>query len=179
MFLPTASSAIVAPMLQLVDFYRVLQVDPGADTEAIRSAYRTLARRYHPDRPGGSHARMVMLNQAWSVLGDAAARRVYDRSRNVIAPAAHPRPAPAPTWTPDPGRPVGSPSGTILDFGRYAGWSFGQIARHDPDFLEWLVRTPIGRPYRAEIESLLGQPARSATATATAEPARRRRFGRR
>ncbi len=164
-------------MLQLVDFYRVLEVDPAADAAVIRAAYRVLARVHHPDLPGGSHARMVEINQAWSVLGDDRSRRAYDHSRHMIAPVQRPpvRPA-APEWSPDPGAPVGPSSGTVLDFGRYAGWSFGQIARHDPDFLEWLVRTPIGRPYHAEIESLLAQRAGRAApvATATKREGRRR-----
>jgi hypothetical protein len=52
----------------------------------------------------------------------------------------------------------------VLDFGRYAGWSFGQIARHDPDFLEWLARAPIGRSFRAEIEVILAARPRPVTA---------------
>ena len=48
-----------------------------------------------------------------------------------------------------------TPGSTVLDFGRYSGWSLDQIARKDPDFLEWLARMPIGRPYRSEIEALL------------------------
>jgi len=32
-------------------------------------------------------------------------------------------------------------SSSILDFGRYAGWSLAQIVEKDPDYLEWLVRT--------------------------------------
>jgi curved DNA-binding protein CbpA len=169
-------------MLELVDFYRILGVDPGAGPETIRSAYRTLARVCHPDMPGGSHVRMVRLNRAWSVLGNETSRRAYDRSRHVVARASRPAataPSERPEWMPTQGQPVGPPSGTVLDFGRYAGWSFGQIARQDPDFLEWLVRTPIGRPYRSEIESLLAQRARPGTTTATAERPGRRRFGRR
>jgi hypothetical protein len=45
----------------------------------------------------------------------------------------------------------------VLDFGRYAGWSFGQLAIHDPDYLLWLERTPIGRPMRAEIQETLAR----------------------
>jgi hypothetical protein len=45
----------------------------------------------------------------------------------------------------------------VLDFGRYKGWSIGQIATHDPDFLEWLQRSPSGRQYRAEIASYLSR----------------------
>ncbi len=53
------------------------------------------------------------------------------------------------------GPPPGRPSGTVLGFGRYAGWSVGEIARRDIEYLEWLDRVPIGRPYRDEIDVLL------------------------
>jgi len=43
----------------------------------------------------------------------------------------------------------------VLSFGRYAGWSLGEIARRDLEYVEWLDRMPIGRPYRAEIDALL------------------------
>jgi curved DNA-binding protein CbpA len=46
------------------------------------------------------------------------------------------------------GPPPGRPSGTVLNFGRYAGWSLGEIARHDMEYIEWLDRAPIGRNYR-------------------------------
>ena len=47
------------------------------------------------------------------------------------------------------GPPPGRPSGTVLNFGRYAGWSLGEVARHDLEYIEWLDRAPIGRNYRA------------------------------
>ena len=53
------------------------------------------------------------------------------------------------------GPAVGPPSGSMIDFGRYSGWTLGQIKRHDPEFLEWLKRAPAGRVYRAEIEAML------------------------
>jgi curved DNA-binding protein CbpA len=53
------------------------------------------------------------------------------------------------------GPPPGVASGSVLNFGRYSGWSLGQIGRFDPEFLEWLDRMPIGRPYRDEIDRLL------------------------
>jgi hypothetical protein len=45
----------------------------------------------------------------------------------------------------------------VLDFGRYAGWSLRQLAAHDPDYLEWLVRSPGGRQYRGQITALLAR----------------------
>jgi curved DNA-binding protein CbpA len=53
------------------------------------------------------------------------------------------------------GPPPGKPSGTVLGFGRYAGWSLGEIARVDLEYIEWLDRAPIGRAYRDEIDALL------------------------
>lgn len=53
------------------------------------------------------------------------------------------------------GPPPGSPSGSVLTFGRYAGWSLGEIARADLEFIEWLDRMPIGRTYRDEIDAIL------------------------
>jgi curved DNA-binding protein CbpA len=53
------------------------------------------------------------------------------------------------------GPPPSQPSGTILPFGRFAGWSLSQVAAKDIDYVEWLDRMPIGRPYREEIDTLL------------------------
>jgi hypothetical protein len=52
---------------------------------------------------------------------------------------------------------MGPPSGSVVEFGRYSGWTLGQIRRTDPEFLEWLMRAPMGRAYRTEIETLLGR----------------------
>ncbi len=53
------------------------------------------------------------------------------------------------------GPPPGNPSGSVMTFGRYAGWSLGEIARRDLEYIEWLDRMPIGRPYRDEIDTIL------------------------
>ena len=53
------------------------------------------------------------------------------------------------------GPPPGNPSGSVLNFGRFAGWSLGEIARTEIDYLEWLDRMPIGRAYGSEIDELL------------------------
>jgi curved DNA-binding protein CbpA len=141
------------------DLYKVLQVDPQADVVVIRAAYHALARMYHPDA-GGDLKRMVQINAAWAVLGDLVSRSVYDGER------ARPQ-EPSPTVGPadsDARRerrggvsplPARRDSTTTLDFGRYAGWSLGQVVQQDPDYLEWVVRTPIGRRLAAEIKMLL------------------------
>jgi curved DNA-binding protein CbpA len=53
------------------------------------------------------------------------------------------------------GPPPGNPSGAVLNFGRYSGWSLGEIARRDLEYLEWLDRMAIGRMYREELDGLL------------------------
>lgn len=67
------------------------------------------------------------------------------------------------------GAPPGNPSGSLLNFGRYNGWSLGEIARSDLEYIEWLDRTPIGRPYREEIDGLLRQAGRRTSAHAESE----------
>jgi len=75
------------------------------------------------------------------------------------------------------GPPPGTPSGSVLNFGRYAGWSLGEIGRRDIDYIEWLDRMPIGRPYREEIDRLLRAAGRRRTAVG--DPERRGLFRRR
>jgi curved DNA-binding protein len=52
------------------------------------------------------------------------------------------------------GPPPGVATGSVLTFGRYRGWSLGEIARRDPGYLEWLERAPIGRQHQREIGDL-------------------------
>jgi curved DNA-binding protein CbpA len=53
------------------------------------------------------------------------------------------------------GPPVGPASGSVIRFGRYEGWTIGQVARVDPAFLEWLRRVPLGRQLKPEIDLAL------------------------
>ena len=65
------------------DLYRILEVDPSADLEAIHAAYRRLARLHHPDlnpRPEAAE-RMSAVNAAYRVLSDPARRAAYDARR--------------------------------------------------------------------------------------------------
>jgi curved DNA-binding protein CbpA len=64
------------------------------------------------------------------------------------------------------GPPPGNPSGSVMNFGRYTGWSLGEIARGDLEYIEWLDRMPIGRPYRDEIDAILRAAGRRRSAAA-------------
>ncbi|MFF5476497.1 DnaJ C-terminal domain-containing protein [Streptomyces sp. NPDC012935] len=63
------------------DFYEVLGVARTADPDEIQRAYRTLARRYHPDvnKDPQAEERFKEINEAFSVLSDPEQRARYDR----------------------------------------------------------------------------------------------------
>lgn len=71
----------------LPDYYTILGIQPSADPDTIRRAYRHQATRHHPDR-GGSHERMVEINEAWHVLSNPGKRAEYDKARRSAAPPA-------------------------------------------------------------------------------------------
>lgn len=63
------------------DFYGVLKVDKGASQDAIKKAYRKLARKWHPDiNPGNAEAeaRFKEISEAYDVLGKEEKRKLYD-----------------------------------------------------------------------------------------------------
>jgi hypothetical protein len=70
------------------------------------------------------------------------------------------------------GPPPGRPSGSLLNFGRYSGWSLGEIGRTDLEYIEWLDRMPIGRPYRDELDAILRRTGRRRSATTEADERR-------
>ncbi|MFF7966541.1 DnaJ C-terminal domain-containing protein [Streptomyces sp. NPDC007903] len=63
------------------DFYEVLGVPRNADKDKIQQAYRTLARKYHPDvnKDPAAEERFKEINEAFSVLSDPDQRARYDR----------------------------------------------------------------------------------------------------
>ena len=161
------------------DLYKRLQVDPHADSVVIRAAYHALARKFHPDA-GGDLKRMVELNEAWAVLGNPMMRSAYDIEQEPPRqPLATTRSEPHAGFDQGGGerpRPANRDSSSMLDFGRYAGWSLGQLVDKDPDYLEWMARTSIGRRLSPEVRTLLD--ARAASRAAIAVGSRGKSAGR-
>ena len=77
--------------------YATLGVRPEATAAEIRDAYRTLARRYHPDREPAATEKMAAINEAYRVLGEPSRRAVYDAALRGTGSAAVPSQHPAPT----------------------------------------------------------------------------------
>ncbi|MFI3176533.1 MAG: molecular chaperone DnaJ [Eubacteriales bacterium] len=64
------------------DYYEVLGVDKGADDAALKKAYRSLAKKYHPDmNPGDAEAerKFKEASEAYAVLSDAEKKQQYDQ----------------------------------------------------------------------------------------------------
>ncbi len=61
------------------DYYEILGVARGANSEEIKRAYRKLAHQHHPDKKGGSDAKFKEINEAYQVLGDEQKRKRYDQ----------------------------------------------------------------------------------------------------
>lgn len=65
-----------------LDYYKILGVDRNADQKEIKSAYRKLARKHHPDlNPDNSEAKknFQQINEAHEVLSDPEKRKKYDQ----------------------------------------------------------------------------------------------------
>jgi curved DNA-binding protein CbpA len=63
--------------------YHILGLSQGANHEQVKTAFRTLARRFHPDVNGGNDAaekRFKEVSQAYETLADPSARAAYDRA---------------------------------------------------------------------------------------------------
>ena len=69
--------------MQFKDYYSVLGVEPSAGDAEIKSAYRRLARKYHPDvsKEVGAEDKFKALNEAYEALRDPAKRKAYDQLR--------------------------------------------------------------------------------------------------
>ena len=69
-------------MAEKRDYYEVLGLQKGADDGAIKKAYRSLAKKYHPDlNPGDAAAeeKFKEVNEAYAVLSDPEQKAKYDQ----------------------------------------------------------------------------------------------------
>src|ERR671921_501349 len=68
--------------MAFIDYYKILGVDKNATADAIKKAYRKLARTHHPDlNPNDkeAHKKFQQINEANEVLSDPEKRKKYDQ----------------------------------------------------------------------------------------------------
>lgn len=81
-------------------YFAILGISPGASANDVRSAYRRLAKEFHPDHYEGSSQRFQEVQEAYSVLGNRRKRREYEQSirrnysKTQIRHTTHPEPEP-------------------------------------------------------------------------------------
>ncbi|KAF1710545.1 cytochrome C biogenesis protein [Pseudoxanthomonas kalamensis DSM 18571] len=69
--------------MEFKDYYAILGVEPGAGDAEIKTAYRRLARKYHPDvsKEAGAEDKFKAVNEAYEALRDPQKRAAYDQLR--------------------------------------------------------------------------------------------------
>jgi len=147
------------------DYYKILGVDRKADDRTIKSAYRRLARKYHPDVAKTKDAtdRFKEVSEAYEVLSDPEKRRRYDSlgpdwQRYTQAPPAGP---------PGGGFRVeyGGDPGNLGDFSEFFRSIFGDLGAHARRgsrsggirFDEGFDRSPRGADVEAGVEISLDE----------------------
>lgn len=67
--------------MEFKDYYATLGVEPSAGDAEIKTAYRRLARKYHPDvsKEAGAEDKFKAINEAYEALRDPAKRKAYDQ----------------------------------------------------------------------------------------------------
>ena len=115
--------------MQFKDYYEILGVPRDASADAIKKAFRQLARKYHPDvsKAPDAEARMKEINEANAVLSDAERRAAYDQ---LLARGARGGQEfePPPGW--DAGFEFsgrGFPDGESADFSDFFAELFGRM----------------------------------------------------
>ena len=132
--------------MEFKDYYATLGVEPSAGDAEIKTAYRRLARKYHPDvsKEAGAEEKFKAVNEAYEALRDPQKRAAYDQLRaRGYRPGEEFRPPP------DFGR--GGPGAQEFDFEEIFGGAGGGSGGFS-DFFEGLF----GRRGRAEAPSQRG-----------------------
>ena len=135
------------------DYYEILGVARDATPEAIKKAYRGLARKYHPDvNPGDKSAegRFKEVQSAYDILSDQEKRALYDRHGRAAfegMAASGPR-ANATEWASRFGEP-GFENIDLSDLiGSFGGAGRGEDAGNASIFEDLMGRVRGGRPGR-------------------------------
>jgi DnaJ-related protein SCJ1 len=70
---------LVACALAAEDFYKILGVDKSCSERDLKKAYRTLSKKYHPDKATGDEKKFLEIAEAYEALSDPTTRKIYDQ----------------------------------------------------------------------------------------------------
>ncbi len=123
--------------MEFKDYYAILGLEPSAGESEIKTAYRRLARKYHPDvsKEKGAEEKFKAVNEAYEALRDPEKRKAYDQLR-----AGGYR----------PGDQVRPPPGGF-------GYGGGQGGRPDVDFEEIFAGGGAGGGFSDFFENMFGR----------------------
>src|SRR5881296_166675 len=140
--------------VEFKDYYRILGVDRNTDDKTLKSAYRRLARKYHPDvaKTKDAGERFKEINEAYEVLSDPKKRQRYDTLGSDWQRYAQP----------GPGAPGGSRvqyGGDLGDLSEFFRSVFGDLggrrAGFDAEDLFGARRPRRGQDVQASVEITL------------------------
>lgn len=61
------------------DLYKILQLDRSCNDRDLKRAYRTLSKKYHPDKSSGDEQKFLEVAEAYEALSDPTTRKIYDQ----------------------------------------------------------------------------------------------------
>ena len=68
-------------------YFAILGISPDASRDEVKSAYRRLAKEFHPDRCPGGDEKFCQIQEAYNILGDSRRRREYEERLRQTRPA--------------------------------------------------------------------------------------------
>ena len=145
-------------------YFAILGISPRATADEIRSAYRRLAKEFHPDHYTGSSERFRDIQEAYSVLGNNRRRRDYQQNIRKVSPKKPLRPTTYPE--PEPLIPEVGP----VDIGEVSPVrSFQAVTPSFDEIFDWLWSnySDLAQPKSARVQNL------TLEVTLTPEQARR------
>src|SRR6202790_3645530 len=118
--------------MQYRDYYEVLGVTRGADADAVKRAYRKLARKYHPDvsKEKNAESKFKELQEAYEVLRDPDKRAAYDQLGRDYRSGQQFRPPP--DWSQRFGQPGSQRFSDLNGFSDFFSSLFGGAAGAPP-----------------------------------------------
>ena len=132
-------------------YFAILGISSGATGDEIRSAYRRLAKEFHPDRYEGGSARFRDIQEAYAVLGNSRRRREYEQNIRKVSPKTPLRH----TYYPEPEPLI--PEENPVDVGEVSPVrSFQSFTPSFDEIFDWLWRnfSSLEQPKSGRVQNL-------------------------